>query len=85
MLDIGENFKNGAQSKHCPVCDNKVTLDTQEHLMICPSLAEDNQLVKKNINYEHLFGDDLEKQIEVSLILKRNLKKRKIILKKKKK
>ena len=85
MLDIGGNFKNSAQSKHCPVCDNSETLDSQQHLMVCPALIEDNQVVKDKISYEDLFADNLEKQLEVSLTLQRNLKKRKMILKKKKK
>jgi hypothetical protein len=78
MLDVGDNFKNGNKqaSKHCPVCDDKDTTDSQEHLMCCPSL---NLLVKSVI-----FEDNFDKQIEVSQIQQRNFKKRKSLLKKKK-
>ena len=51
MLDVGDNIKNGNKqtSKHCPVCDDKDTRDSQEHLMFCPSLIEDNLLVQSVI------------------------------------
>ena len=48
MLDVGNNFKKGNKeiTKHCPVCDDKDTRDSQEHLMFCPSLIEDNHRLK---------------------------------------
>ena len=71
-------------TKPCPVCEDKDTRDSQEHLMFCQSLMEDNQPVKSVISYENLFEENFEKQIEVSQILQSNFKKRKILLKKKK-
>ena len=86
MLDVEENFKKGNKqmTKPCPVCEVKDTRDSQEHLMFCQSLMEDNQPVKSVISYENLFEENFEKQIEVSQILQSNFKKRKILLKKKK-
>ena len=86
MLDVGDNFKNGNKqtSKHCPVCDDKDTRDSQEHLMFCPSLIEDNLLVQSVISYGNRSEDNFDKQIEVSQILQKYFMKRKLLLKMKK-
>ena len=83
MLEVAENYKNSMKISHCPVCEDKSTNDSQPHLFICPQLTN-NQVAKNNLKYENLFEDNLESQIEVSLILQSNFKERKKILKSKK-
>ena len=78
MLDISTNYKNKSTLKFCPVCRDENNLDTQEHLMICPLLVSQNQLVQGVVpKYEDLFEDDVEKQTRVASIIQVNFRKRK--------
>ena len=71
MLDISANYKNKVSSKWCPN-----TEDNQEHLLICPQLLN-HQLVLKIPKYENLFGNNIQKQMEVAAIIYENYTKRK--------
>ena len=84
MLDLGENYQNKYSDLNCPVCEDKSTRDSQSHLMVCPKLNE-NQIAQRAVNYEDIFEDDFEKQIEVARIMDQNFRKRKEILRSKKK
>ena len=81
MLDIRTNYRgNYAQGDTlCPVCVQEE--DTQQHLLVCDDLGDPNAVVKEVPSYEELFGDDLEKRLTISRILKQNYKNRKDILK----
>ena len=54
--------------------------DTQQHLLVCEELKETDALVSEVPLYEHLFGNDLEKKLNISRILKSKMKERKKIL-----
>ena len=80
MFDISENYKNKVSSKWCPVSEDKINEDkinedNQEHLSICPQLVN-QQLVLRIPNYENLFGNDNQKQVEVAAIIYENYTKR---------
>ena len=80
MIPVRNNFKG--QYTHtdtlCPMgCMDE---DTQQHLLVCEELKETNALVPEVPLYEHLFGNDLGKMLNISRILKSAMKKRKKIL-----
>jgi hypothetical protein len=54
--------------------------DTQQLLLVCEELKETDALVSEVPLYEHLFGNDLEKKLNISRILKSKMKERKKIL-----
>ena len=76
MLDLAANFPNKFQTKYCPLCQDGTNLDTQEHLMHCPQVVDENQLTNKVLNYEGLFCEDVATQIQISSIIQENYKKR---------
>ena len=51
--------------------------ETQEHLLQCKVLSDENTVVEELPEYGNLFGENLEKQITVAQILNTNFKKRK--------
>ena len=81
MVDIRCNFRGQYQDSDtlCPVCHSEE--DTQPHMLLCEDLLESNAVVLDTPQYEHLFGQDLRKKLEVAMILKKHFKKRKELLK----
>ena len=77
MLDIASNYPNKYPSKFCPVCRDEESVDTQEHLLICPQLIDGIEIAKEILNYEDLFGNNLEKLIHVGSMIQENYKKSK--------
>ena len=60
------------------MCDYERGCDeTQEHLMECKVLGDDNMVVEEVPEYVHLFGENLQKKIVVAKILHKNFNKRK--------
>ena len=80
MLEVGSNFKNKFENNFCPICEDKTTKDSQQHMMICPLLMK-NQISKNILRYDSLFEDCVEKQLEVAKLIETNYRKRKEILK----
>ena len=74
MIDIGQNYPNKYQTKHCPVCRDEKSWDTQEHIMVCIELNNKKQVTQALPKYEDLFGKDIRKQIAVAKIIFENLK-----------
>ena len=83
MLETKDNYQNQFQDDHCPLCDDGITLDSQEHVMLCPAIVHQS-LVTDSLKYENLFCNDVMKQLQVSSIIIQNFKKRKQRLRKKK-
>ena len=83
MLETKDNYANQFSDDWCPVCDNGVTKDSQEHLTVCPSIGSQT-MVKTKLKYEDLFSSDVQKQLEISSIIFENFKKRKEIIKSRK-
>ena len=81
MLDVRTNYRGnyGKGDTLCTVCVQDE--NTQQHLLVCDELSTPNGVVKEVPSYEELFGDDLEKRLTISRILRQNYKIRKDILK----
>ena len=75
MLDLKGNFKSGHTSILCIACN--AADETQEHLLSCSELREENVVVETLPQYEHLFGENLKEKITVAGMLSSNFKKRK--------
>ena len=69
MIDIGQNYPNKYQTKHCPVCRDEKIWDTQEHILFCIGLNINKQVTQTLPKYEDLFGKDVKKQIAVAKII----------------
>ena len=82
MLDTKDNYPNKYPDNLCPICDDGITKDSQEHVMFC--LNDSNQMiVNSDVQYTNLFSNDVNKQLQVSLIIAENFSKRKEKLRKK--
>ena len=83
MLDCKNNYKNRNHADmFCSICRDPESLDSQQHLLICPSLVDADMVsAGSNIQYEDLFTDNVMKQEAVATILEKRLKKKGHILK----
>ena len=75
MLDVGVNYRERYSTTTCPCC--LMEEDTQEHLLYCYILEEEGLLVDNNVNYQDIFGSNLERQVNTSRIIKTKFKLRK--------
>ena len=66
--------------KSCGICSLNISsssnVDSQKNLLICTKLAEDKDLVAASPTYEDLFSADIEKQINIAIILREKYGKR---------
>ena len=84
MLETKDNYAKKFSDDLCPVCDNGVTKDSQQHLMLCQSILS-QRIVKSIVKYEDLFASDVQKHLEISsIIIFENFKRRKEIIKRRK-
>ena len=77
MLDLGANFPKKYEGKtKCRLgCDQ---LDSQEHLLDCPHLIENEIIVASNeVVYEDLFSSEVHKQLKIAAILESKFRLRK--------
>lgn len=75
MLDIKANFQNAHADMLCVACtDND---ETQEHLLQCKVLGDDDMVVEEVPEYLDLFGENLQQKIIVAQILNTNFNRRK--------
>ena len=83
MLDLKVNFKNRKhQDLLCPICLAPDSIDSQEHLLLCPSLTDTVIVNRKEVpKYRDLFCNDVKKQIAVASVLEKRFMKRKELLK----
>ena len=75
MLDIKANFKQKYENQDCIACKDEQ--ETQEHLLKCSVLNDQNSVIQDIPVYEDLFGDILDKKILVSKLLYTSFVKRK--------
>ena len=75
MLDIKAKFKNRYDNLLCVAC--KEASETQEHLLVCKALIDDNIVVDRFPRYNELIGVELNPKIIIAGIMQTNLKKRK--------
>ena len=81
MVRVRTNYSQSHKEHFCPICKDVSNKDTQPHLLVCNKLVEENILAQEVPDYEHLFSDNLEKQVKIIQILQTNFKKRTRILK----
>ena len=68
MLDLKSNFKIGQSDLICRGCFKAE--ETQEHLLVCPSLADNRILNSSKLpQFEDLFSDETEKIENIGQIL----------------
>ena len=77
MIDVKVNYKNKYSDNICPCCH--VEVDDQEHLLSCSELDEEGTLVGSSPHYQDLFGNNIEKQINIARILKKRFELRKVL------
>ena len=75
MLEIKANFKNSQDNLLCVAC--KEASETQEHLLVCKALIDNNIVVDRFPRYNKLFGVELNPKIIIAGIMETNFKKRK--------
>ena len=69
ILDVRWNYKNKHQGDlTCPLCKDKNSSDSQEHLLFCDKLM-DSTIAQGVYEYEHLFSSDVKKQITIGTIM----------------
>ena len=81
MLRVKTNYKQSNSQLFCPVCKQEDIEDSQPHLLQCEALVSDNSLTKKVPEYNQLFSEKLEEQINIVRIMKQHFGKRRKILK----
>ena len=84
MLDAKVNYKNkNYVDMFCSTCRDPNTEDSQEHLLQCVSLKNQNTVlsVPDVPKYKDLFRQDITKLVRISSILSENFNLRKQILK----
>ena len=74
MLDIKSNYQGKYSNLNCPICDSQQ--DTQQHLLQCQKLKEENEIVKQMPDYDDLFGANLDSQLMINRIIKLRFQKR---------
>ena len=72
MLDIKNNFKNRYDNLLCIAC--KEVEETQEHLLACKALVDDNIVVDTFPRYDELFGVELNPKIVIAGVIQTNLR-----------
>ena len=82
MLNLRSNYSSqyNKNEQYCPVCCDQDKKDDQEHLVDCRGLLS-NQIVVENVNYSHLFSEDLTKQLRIGQILQEKYELRNKLLK----
>ena len=80
MVRVRTNYSQSHKEHFCPICKVVSNKDTQPHLLVCNKLVDENILAQEVPDYQHLFSDNLEKQVKIIKILQTNFKKRTRIL-----
>ena len=70
MLEVKANFKNKHADLLCVACNG--CEETQEHIMSCNELKSRTNVVQDMPIYNDLFGNDLDKKVLVSKLIKEN-------------
>ena len=56
MAQFSENFKEGGQTKSCPLCKEPNALDTQRHSLVCTVIVQNIDI---DIQYEEIFFSNI--------------------------
>ena len=75
MMDTKDDYPNKYQYDYCPICNDDVSKDSQEHVMYCQ--VDQNQIINSEVEYRNLFSNNVKKQLQISTIIEENYSKRK--------
>ena len=75
MIDVKVNYREKHAHVLCPCC--KMEDDSQEHLLSCSKIKAEGTLVSSVPVYQDLFGSNIEKQVNLTRILKKRFEQRK--------
>jgi hypothetical protein len=80
MLDMKVNYQGSHTDLQCELCGKHE--ESQESLLICEKLVDANELVTDELPvYDDLFAQDVQKQINISSILKKKFELRNKLIK----
>ena len=82
MLEVRNNFSGSYSDLKCPLC--KLVEDSQEHLLECPKLTEEEEMVETIPEYNDVFVGNFAQKVEVTRIMISKYKKRRNLIKKEK-
>ena len=82
MLDVGVNYPNKSNSNICPVCKDSNSLDSQQHILVCQQLCENEVVGNSPPVYQDLFKENVSKQLHTSRIIELKFRRRKKLMKK---
>ena len=82
MLDVASNYPNKSNQKMCPLCKDSKSEDSQQHILRCPKLNENEVMDNTCPNYQDLFADNVPKQLQISKIIEGKYRRRKKLIKK---
>ena len=74
MVDVRVNYRDKYFVTICPCC--KMEEDSQEHLLSCHMLVDAGTIVRQSPDYQDLFSNNLERQLNITRILKNNFQRR---------
>ena len=70
------NFPGAYSDRNClafPSCSGE---DSNKHLFICDFMSPQNIICQTNLNYESIFGDEVDKQANIARIMRARLQRR---------
>ena len=70
-IDVKRNYKNKFKfNMQCRLCDDDKDIESEEHYLTCIKILQniDNKNELLGVKYEHIFSEDLEKQISITKI-----------------
>ena len=80
MLDVVANYPNKSKPNLCTLCKDSNSEDSQQHILKCPKLSE-NEVVDNNCpSYQDLFDEDVSKQLTISRIIETKYRRRKKLI-----
>ena len=80
MLDVAANYPNKSKPKMCPLCKDSKSDDSQEHILNCAKLNENEVIDNSSSDYRNLFDEDVTKQLQISRIIESKYKRRKKLI-----
>ena len=80
MLDVAANYPNKSESKICPLCEDSNSEDSQQHILRCPKLNENEVMNNIFPKYQDLFDEDVSKQLQISRIIETKYRRRKKLI-----
>ena len=72
MYFLKNNFKGAFEKYTCRLCKS-TEIESNEHLLLCQKLKEDNEIISIHIKYENIFSTNLNSQINASILIRNKM------------